>query len=188
MVTFGVIYVSSLTSYYCYSSFFTNHSEKRLKVYFGYLMKDDTSIFILNLYYFITLAILESMSTVFIPVFYMVLSLVISQEFSTWNDHLKKNVTSLDIKNDDNLIAKYIKMYDNLCNNVRLADCFMSNYIGANLFLMCLNICYFLYVTITDWGQYQFLTLFLVYGLVIVYILIAGSTMINSKVSTQVIR
>ncbi len=181
-VFIGVACAGTAISYHSYSTFFTHSADEIIRLHVGYVFKDDTSIFIAKLYFFVTMATLETLSMAFIPVFYMNISLAISGEFSTWREQFKENVTAISIQNDNMLIANYMKMYEKLSNTVRIADEFVSYYLGSNLMIMSFHVCFLLYVAITNWKQWAFLALFITYGLIIILILIAGSSMINSKV------
>ena len=178
----GVACAGTAISYYSYSTFFTQGTGEIIRLHVGYVFKGDTSIFIAKLYFFVTMAVFETLSMAFVPIFYINISLAISWEFSTWREQCKKNVTATSIQNDNILIANYMKMYENLSNNVRIADEFVSYYLGSNLMIMCCHVCFLLYVAITNWQQWAFLALFIAFGLIIILILIVGSSMINSKV------
>ena len=185
-VAFGLIAVCTAIGYYIDSTFISNKIEKMIRLHFNVLVKDDPSIILLTKwYFFVTMGIFETLSTTFITIFYINISHVILKDFYTWNTHLRNYITSSSIKDDDTLIPKYLKLYEDLCENVRLADNFLSKYLGSNLLIMCFHVSFLLYIVITDWNKWGVISVFIAYGLFIVYILIAGSSLINSKVGNQ---
>ncbi len=186
-ICFGIIFASIPIGFYIFSSFIDSDSTDRLlALHTSYLYKNNKYVFIvLKIYHFITMALLETMSFIFIPIFYLVISNIIAGEFSEWNEFLKRDCKTLTFGDDQAIIAQHIKMHDNLSTTVRLADNFLSFYLGINLMMLVFNGCFLLYITITDWDSWGFLSLFLVYQLIIIGCLIGGSSLINSKVKVM---
>ncbi len=182
-VAFGIIFSAIPLGYNMYSSLIdTIKMEIIVQLHTGFIFKKGDFIFeVIKVYFFITMGILETLSVVFIPVFYLSTSSIIAGEFSTWNELLQKNIDSISFR-DDITLSQQLKSYENICTSVRLANNFLSFYLGINLMVLDFNICFLLYVIITNWEFWGFLLLYVVYELVIIWSLIGGSGMINSKV------
>ena len=154
------------------------------KTYYGPFLNVNSTLIMQSVrsYFFMTACIFDTMTTVLIPIWYLAISLVLMAEFSQLNKLIRKHITSKTINANINLIEEHRLRFEMLSETVQAADKFLCFYIGINLFSQVASVCFVSYNIITNWHEWSPLAAYVGYHIIILYILVGGSSIVSYKV------
>ena len=152
--------------------------------YYGPLLNVNSTLIMQSVrsYLFMTACIFDTMATVLIPIWYLTISLVLMAEFSQFNKLIRKHITSKTINANINIIEEHRLRFEMLFETVQAADKFLCFYLGINLFSQVGSVCFVSYNIITNWHEWSTLMAYVGYHIIILYILVGGSSIVSYKV------
>ncbi len=182
------IIVALLPTGITFHSFLTTSINQDLvDFYFGFV--PDTTKATLNqllkIFVFLVIFIFQALTYCFIPIFQMMLVVIMSNEFQEWNIVIKSTIKSPE---DDHLGSLPIELqrlnYEKLCNILKHADNLVSFYLGMNLLVYLINICFLIYTFIISAVPLSAGIVYSLSGIIILAVLVVGNAIVSFKVSS----
>ncbi len=185
LITLGVLFAMPWICFVVYTSFINRElSDYFTNLYLGYIMDYNSILnWPVRILMFLVIGIFDQLSMIFIPIFYYIISLIITAEFSKWNRCLEEDIPLGGLTFENNIIETYRLKYESLCQVVRKANNFLSFYIGFNLLANLSSICFLSYNIIMNWNKFSTALIYAILWTITILVLISGSSQINSQVT-----
>ncbi len=188
-ISFGIVLVAPLfimNAMY----FLGEHSDKHEHI--DFIFGSTLSYFGLDIqryrpflitYFFIDNGMFGPLTYVFTPIFYSAISIKVAMKFREWHESLVEKITLECIYDEPGVVEMFRMKYEHLMTVIRMTERFLSSFLGINLILHVANICFLSYNVITYWDVWKEFSIYIIYGIIIISILVFSCSMITCKVS-----
>ncbi len=163
----------------------TSINQELVDFYFGFIPDATKTTLneLLKIFVFLAIFIFQALSYCFIPIFQIMLVVIMSNEFQEWNNVIK-SITKTPENN--HLGSSPIELqrlnYEKLCYILKHADNLLSFYLGMNILVYLINICFPIYNFIVSAVPLSAGIIYSLSGIIILAVLVVGNAIVSFKV------